>query len=638
MPPRIRRWRVPDSRLPFVNVEMAQTVFAGEPHMVSSIWGGTTGGRLHFWNPETGSRAMRELPEKIPGAYMLRQGPDRKLYLGCGRGELVRYDPERDNFDILITGEMHSITWGGCVTDRYVVWSASPGETAVYDWREQKLVHVFRPMDTQRPEALYGHRVVEAPDGCVLVGMDVPQARVILLDPASMTVESVTPPEILGHGSTRGAAFLDDETLALFAGDLLVYRYPSFELIDRIAEPAGAALGGRECMVGGKLYVSDSRAGNLYRLDRERSAWELLAPGWSGEGWATLGSWKDEAVCGVSVQGMTWCYDVASGETTSLDLEATGPMTCHALCPVPELDLIVGAPFINQRFWTIDMVTGEGVDRGRAAPGGGQINQIVWDSRLRTALLSSYTTASVTSYDPAKPAGWPENPRLVASAHDEGQMRPMALAFDGRYAWMATSPEYGTLGGALCRIDPKAGDIETWRHIVPDQKINGLVLDLDRRRVFCSSDISADCNSAPPTQTTGRILAFDLDACEVIRSREVVEGCPSCHVLVVTHHGEALVGAEGRLYVWTPDTDELRDAGEWPERMQNVVRIGHEYWTSALGWVGRLHVDEAPVRFEPIIERSANFLQEAGGSLYYSTGYEIEAVPVAELLRMAPAE
>ena len=52
-------------------------------------------------------------------------------------------------------------------------------------------------------------------------------------------------------------------------------------------------------------------------------------------------------------------------------------------------------------------------DRGQgAAPGGGQINQIIWDPITHRALMTSYTTSTVTAYDPSNEASWPDNPTV----------------------------------------------------------------------------------------------------------------------------------------------------------------------------------------------------------------------------------
>ena len=469
----IKRYAIPHSRMPFINAEVAKVQFRGDVHLVSSIWGGSSGGRIYFWNPDTGSRGMRELPEGIPGAYMLRTAADGRLYLGCGNGDLIRYDPVADRFEILVTGELTSITWGGCVTDRYAVWEASPGHVGVYDWRESRLVKVFRPIDTEYPTALYGHNVLEAPDGRVLLAIDVPQARLVLLNLETMSAESHTPENIRGVGSTTDAFFWDDKTFAAFVrGELHFMAYPGFELKQRIAHGEHGGLGGKACIVDGRLHAYSAADGGLCVLDREAEKWEVAAEGWSDGGPATIHPWGETAVCGVTLSGIALRYDTRTGRTDRIDLESTGPMAAHALCPVPDRKMIFGAPFINQRFWMINMETGEGRDCGRAAPGGGQINQIIWEPITQRVLQSSYTTSSVTAFDPAAAADWPRNPYVVASAQQEGQMRPTGLVHDGRYVWMSTSPEYGHLGGALSRIDPRTGDIRIWRHLVPDQKVN----------------------------------------------------------------------------------------------------------------------------------------------------------------------
>ena len=307
-------------------------------------------------------------------------------------------------------------------------------------------------------------------------------------------------------------------------------------------------------------------------------------------------------------------------------------MSAHAFCAVPEAGLIVGAPFINQRFWTIDLATGKGQDCGRAAPGGGQINQIVWDPVTQKALMSSYTTASVTAFDPTQPPGWPRNPRLLASAKDQGQMRPMALAHDGRYAWMATSAEYGHLGGALCRIDPTSGEIRVWRHLVPDQKVNAIVLDPAARRVYCSTEITADCDSAPPTQTAAQLVSFDTEALKVIRRQAINSDAPRLSVLALLAATEVLVLESNNLYAWNPEKGHLRPLGPAPRGLREVARdSAGRLWASADASIGRLSVGETTVSFEPVIEEDGRLLQVSGGMLYYAVGFEICAVQLDKL-------
>ncbi len=629
----VRRYPIPHSRLPFINAEVEQVSFQGADHLVSSVWGGSSGGRIYFWSPDTGSKGFRVLPDGIPGAYMLRTAADGCLYLGCGNGDLIRYDPVADRFENLVTGELKSITWGGCVTDRYAVWEASPGDVGVYDWRESKLVKVFRPVDTEYPTALYGHNVVEAPDGRVLLAIDVPQARLVLLNLETMSAQSHTPDNIRAVGSTSDAFFWDDETLAVFVrGELHFMAYPGFELVQWIPRPGRGSPGGKACVVDGRLYAHNAAENALHVLDREAEEWDVAAPEWSDGEPVTLHPWGDADVCGVTLSGVALRYDTRTGRTDRIDLESSGPMTAHALCPVPDRKIIVGAPFINQRFWVVDMETGTGEDCGRAAPGGGQINQIIWEPVTRRVLQSSYTTSSVTAFDPDARPVWPENPRVLASAQHEGQMRPTGLLHDGRYVWMATSPEYGHLGGALSRIDPETGDILVWRHLVRDQKVNSVQVDSNRRRVYCGTEIFADANSAPPTQTTGRLVAFDMDRLTISRAQAIHDGESAARVMAILPSGAVLALQRGSLFAWNAESGDLRDLGAAPVGCREVAQDAETgcLWTSAGDEVGRLEVQGEHVQFVPLIGEKGDHLRIVDRTLYFAAGFEICQVDLRE--------
>ncbi len=124
---------IPDTRMPFVNAEFAVLERNGRICLAATVWAGKGFGRIFFIDPWTGKSEMRPLPCDEPGAYMLQTGPDGRLYIGSGTGNLYRYDPAKDAFETLVTGQMSSITWGGCVTERHVVGSpalAMPASTA----------------------------------------------------------------------------------------------------------------------------------------------------------------------------------------------------------------------------------------------------------------------------------------------------------------------------------------------------------------------------------------------------------------------------------------------------------------------------------------------------------------------------
>ncbi|MBN1809712.1 MAG: hypothetical protein JW909_11645 [Planctomycetes bacterium] len=627
-----RSYEIPHTRLPFVNAEIASVDFGGVPHLASSVWGGAAGSRLYFWNPDTGSSDFRPFPDGIPGAYMLKTGPDGLLYAGCGNGDLIRYDPAADGFDSLVSGVFSSITWGGCVTDRFVVWAASPGEAAVYDRTTASLVKVFRPVDTESPSAHYGHCVLQAPDGRVLIGMNTPQARLVLLDTSAMRAVSHTPDCLVGQAFATGLMFLDDSTLALSAGsDFLMLSFPDLALKTRVPPPEGES-GLTVCRlpVAGRVFAVGSSSGDLYSMDPSVRSWDRAAPGWCPDVHLCMHPWKGHSLAGVTSDGRALLYDTRTSSSSQMDLQASGPLPAHALCASPDASLIVGAPFINQRFWSIDMRTGSASDLGRAAPGGGQVNQVVWDPATRRFLLSSYTTASVTAYDPSSPAGWPVNPCLLASAESHGQMRPMALVHDGRFAWMATSPRYGTLGGALSRIDPATGDILTWKNLVPDQKLNSIVIDPASRTLFFGTEIYADCDSAPPTRSRGRMVSFDMDALSVVRERPVAEDAPSATVLALLPGGRVLAGAGPAFFSWDPASDTLTALENAPPHLREIARDEHgRLWAAAAGGVGLLSLDNDRFGYEPMLDIDGRFLHVAGGILYFTAGNRVFAARYA---------
>lgn len=638
----VKRYQIPDTRLPFVNTEVAQVNVKGTPFLVSSIWGGSSGGKLYFWNPDTREQFMRELPDGVPGAYMLKTGPDAKLYLGCGNGDLCRYDGMSDAFETLVAGELGGITWGGVVTDRHVFWNAAKagvaGAVAAYDWRDEKLVKTFAPADTRDPISHYGHRAVEAPDGKIVWSMQIPEGHIIVIDPSDMSAESLDR-SWLTDCTWTNPIFVDAQHLVVFMGTgyatqkAYLLKYPEFEVVRDITPPwTDSGLHSHSVMVGNGLYrLEDTGHIQLTRLDLDTYEWRVALDDWLNQTRGYLAAWNGTDVCAVNVCGETCRYSPETGESDGFDLDASGFLGAHALCAVPDKDLIVGAPFINQRFWTIDMATGDGKDQGRAAPSGGQVNQILWDHVTSRAILDSYVTTSVVAYDPDLPTRWPDNPKVIADAKRYGQMRPMALVHDGSHIWMATSPDYGTLGGALCRIDPVTGEIDVWHQIVKDQKVNALALDVERRRIFFSTDIYADCNSATPTQKTAQIVAFDMDEHRIIAQREV-EGAEDLHLQVVDSEGRALLCHYNSILAWDVDENTLKEAGTVPDNFRGIaLGPSHMLIGSTYSDIGVMEKRDGKYEYVPRIGESGSYIHVAGGRLYYASGHEIVSRDIGEL-------
>src|SRR5262249_15574976 len=146
--------------------------------------------------------------------------------------------------------------------------------------------------------------------------------------------------------------------------------YPQLELRDSIGFPPNTSpTHDKGAYVNGKYYVffSDKTTShcNLYSLDSRSHEWKLELPQWLGDDTGYLGNYLDRYVAAISVTGQAHLYNPQDQSARSMDVENLGQMEVHALAVAPDRNLIIGAPFINARFWTIDTKTGEGKDQGR---------------------------------------------------------------------------------------------------------------------------------------------------------------------------------------------------------------------------------------------------------------------------------
>jgi hypothetical protein len=311
-----------------------------------------------------------------------------------------------------------------------------------------------------------------------------------------------------------------------------------------------------------------------------------------------------------------------------MQIDNLGVMPAYAMAVGAEANVIVGAPFINSSFWTIDMQTGQGQDRGRAMPGAGEVCEIIWDSGRHRAVMASYTHAAITEYDPSRDGHWPINPRLVASADAEQQMRPLDLKFDRHFFWMATSPDYGKLGGALSRINPDTGQIKVWRNIIPEQTVNALALDIKKHRVYFSTSIYGDENSCPPTQTSCELVAFDMISLRIIR-RHPLPNVPVAGVICLLPDGRVLLHVDLDHFAWNPDTNQLKLLGQLPSTIHAIARAPNgTLWAALSEQIGRLTVVDNQIHFTPVIDMPGRLLQIVDGTMYWAAGGEIYAMAI----------
>jgi len=215
------------------------------------------------------------------------------------------------------------------------------------------------------------------------------------------------------------------------------------------------------------------------------------------------------------------------GEFSRFDAE-TGRLECSRRFPATAIQHVdclrrisatrlLGTPFITQRFWEVDLESGQGHDCGRAAPGMGEVLQ-TWNLNGRL-YMAEYGGGRLVEYDPAEHPHFPENPRTVANPPES--MRPIAAADDGRCLFYSCSAHYGHLGSTVTRYDTVTGISLSAVNPLPTQRIVSLRYDAAKAVLLASTSYDADCKSCPPASQScylARLDAGDLHAIEQIEA------------------------------------------------------------------------------------------------------------------------
>lgn len=202
-----------------------------------------------------------------------------------------------------------------------------------------------------------------------------------------------------------------------------------------------------------------------------------------------------EKVVVVNMYGEFYRFDGKSGE-----LELYKPLPTNSigrvesLCRINE-ERLLGTSYITQRFWEINLGTGEGHDCGRAAPGAGEILK-TWnlDGKI---YMAAYVGNELVEYNPEEHPRFPENPRVVANP--PGGMRPVAAAANESVLYYSASHHYGNLGCILTRYDSASGAKRYEDDPIPGQMIRSLLHDKDSRSLLAGTTMFADCNSCKPS-------------------------------------------------------------------------------------------------------------------------------------------
>lgn len=253
----------------------------------------------------------------------------------------------------------------------------------------------------------------------------------------------------------------------------------------------------------------------------------------SGHGCAALTESGEIMV--VNVYGVVYQFSTKDGSllmTKELDSTAQGRLDC--LLKVNE-HLILGTPYITQRFWLVDTESGDGCDAGRAAPGAGEVLQ-VWNL-CGKVYMATYTKGVLTAFDPSKCISYPENPCVVAEPSNS--MRPFAKAQDDTCLYYSSNHPYGQYGCQLTRYNAVTGQAFYKEDPVPLQEITSLLM--CDGFLLGATTTAADSDCLEPKTDRCYFVRIDPTTLEVTHKTETEQGCEWAQLLGMVNEDTCLV-------------------------------------------------------------------------------------------------
>ncbi|GAB3759403.1 ligand-binding sensor domain-containing protein [Microlunatus parietis] len=562
-----RRFALPPAQDPFVNtplISLGPGADGAERFWITS-WNSVSGTQA-IMITEDGRSEQHRFPDH-PGFYSAGPEDADTLWLCGDLAKIIRYDLRTRAVEQFDTGAPYALMFGGMVVDPvsgklFGLAFPPPDPTAIsFDFRNRTPGSV-----TPNPCAEhYSASHFANGDGTFTLLAFNPDLALLRWDPATDRVSRTLVSELLGRPvrwtdrSTISATITDD-TGHVYLPEVGWYDPLGQRLADGPEASArmnwfalrdGTAWGA--AMAGEMLTVArwDLASGKITELCR--------IPDGTIQGTRLTESGR---IVAVTMFGTFYLIDAEDGSllhARHVPSDSIGHVDCLRRI---DQDRLLGTTFITQRFWSLDLRTGEGEDLGRAAPGGGEVLQ-TWkiDNRV---YLAAYTGAELVEYDPGRAARFPENPRIVAKPATG--MRPVAAADDGRVIFYSSNHHYGELGCVITRYDTGTGLARYADDPLPGQAIRSLVLDSAGTALLAGTTMDADCESAPPSDDHCLFTRIDAESLAVIMTTKAPAGTRIARVrgaidqdrFLATLTGTFDGRSEKRWLV-------LPAAGPWPE-------------------------------------------------------------------------
>ena len=283
------------------------------------------------------------------------------------------------------------------------------------------------------------------------------------------------------------------------------------------------------------------------------------------------------AVAGVGYYGACFRYDIATGDLQQGQLNNQAPggnaiMFVETVTP----ECVVGANYSQQNLFTVNPRTGETMaSLAKIAKVPGEPMCAVGLNGI--AYLGIYVQTVISAYDPKKTLVYGENPRELGHFGPQYQQtRPRAAVTDGQRVYMTSDSDYNHLGGALIVYEPDAEQFDVYHHLIQDQNLPTLVYDAKQKLLWGGTDRWGQMKSAPPTQDTALLYAFDPEKRDVVHTLAPWPGADMVNIHGATKSGVLLVSKENEVACIDAQTREVLYQGTWPVAVSRDWRQGSD--------------------------------------------------------------
>ena len=508
----VEKIATPQMRLPILN---NFTQYLPDENIMAGVSFSSLGkdAALYFIDSRTLDEEKILLPDGVScGHHGFQKGRGNIFYIASTNGCLYEFELEQKKFKKLI--RLMRLMDKSFICGSHF---SSSGKVYVGRWPDGN----FWEYDTDSGQAkryetipgikkgLYCSDFIDLPDGRMLILTSGVQPAVIMYNPETgeRSIVSRGNPENESRGFFNG--IIDEERILVnfkYYGGVRVFNWRSLSYEGVFSDIPEYCY--KMEKVDGDYYCSGFPSGSMYRIKDGKAikVWGKFPDGNLVNNFHYLG--KGEFVC-MGDNGLAMKLNLNDGTMVSRQVDNVSQkgMGLQFLYKVPDNDFVIGAHFICSQMFRINLKNKAcEPSLNKVVSYGGQVN-------CGTAMngkfyLGSYVHAVISEYDWKQPFVFGKNPSVIGEI-GEGQNRPIDMANDGEFVYIATGAQYGMLGGAITVLNPVTLQMKVYRNFVSEQNPTCLFIRPDKNLLAGGTDISGDCDTAEPRASSAVLFLWD---------------------------------------------------------------------------------------------------------------------------------